>query len=305
MAASCLVVGYGSIGHRHSRLLHALGRATAVVSAREIDFSPHYGGVTEALERERPDYVVVANDTARHYQTTAELAEAGYDGRVLIEKPLFDQRHAFPANRFRAVRVGYNLRCHRGLLAFRRRLGEERVVSVQAHVGQFLGDWRPGRDYRGTSSASRARGGGVLRDLSHELDLLIWLFGPWRRLAALGGGNGGLDIDCDAIWTLLLELRDCPAATLHLNCLARPPRREIAVVTEAHSMTFDLLTGCLAVDGKTERFPQGRDDTYLAQHRAMMEDRDAGLCSLAEAEDVVATIDAVETAARERRWVTP
>ena len=37
----------------------------------------------------------------------------------------------------------------------------------------------------------------MLRDLSHELDYMTWLFGPCRRVAALGGRFGPLAIDSD------------------------------------------------------------------------------------------------------------
>ena len=54
-----------------------------------------------------------------------------------------------------------------------------------------------------------ARGGGVLRDLSHELDYLLLLGGSWRRVAGAGGRIGPLDIRSDDYWSLLLELDGC------------------------------------------------------------------------------------------------
>ena len=45
----CLVVGYGSIGARHTRLLIGLGCEVAVASARDIDFKQRYKSLSEAV----------------------------------------------------------------------------------------------------------------------------------------------------------------------------------------------------------------------------------------------------------------
>ena len=83
-----LVVGYGSIGSRHARLLTSLGCEVAVVSSRDIDHPVRYRTLADALSW-KPDYVVIANRTSQHYQTLKELAASGFTGTVLVEKPLF------------------------------------------------------------------------------------------------------------------------------------------------------------------------------------------------------------------------
>lgn len=303
MPGGALIVGYGSIGARHERLLRLLDQETALVTAQTTSGSPAYDDLGKALAAEAPSYVVIANDTARHHDSLAELAAGGYTGTVLIEKPLFDRVRALPGHGFAACYVGYNLRFHPVIQALARHLADEPVISVQAYVGQHLPDWHPDRDYRASSSASKARGGGALRDLSHELDLLTWLFGPWRRLAAVGGRYGSLEIDSDDSWSLLVELDRCPAATLQLNYLDRVGRRRLLVNTAAHSYEADLVAGTLTRDTDVERFENGRDATYLAEHRAALAGDGTTLCSLEEGLAVVAMIEAVERAARDGRWV--
>src|SRR6267154_70159 len=83
-----IVVGYGSIGQRHVRVLRELGCEVTVVSRRAVDHTPRFATLTEALAARPADYVVVANETSAHAFAVEELLKIGYNGRLLVEKPL-------------------------------------------------------------------------------------------------------------------------------------------------------------------------------------------------------------------------
>lgn len=298
-----LVVGLGSIGVRHARILSELNCAVSVVSSRPVEGYDCYTDLDAALQQTAPEYVVIANETAGHMDTLHRLVKAGYDGIVLLEKPLAVQPVELPRHRFKRVAVAYNLRFHPVLSALREALVGEEIITAQVYSGQYLPDWRPGTDYRCSYSSKRERGGGVLRDLSHEIDYMAWLFGAWRRLAALGGRLSGLEIDSDDCWGVLAEYARCPLATLQLNYLDRPGRREIVVNTIMHTFRADLKSGVLECDGQSRNIPCQRDDTYRAQHVAMLAGETARTCSLEEGAQVMRFLYACETAASKGQWV--
>jgi predicted dehydrogenase len=301
---TALVVGQGSIGERHARLLGDLGLDVAVVSRRGTRArTPAYQALDKALDEAKPDYVVVANETAAHRPTLIALASAGFAGRVLVEKPLFDRLAPVPEHRFAACFIGYNLRFHPVLQELARVLAEERAISAHLYVGQYLPDWRPSRDYRETASASRQAGGGVLRDLSHELDYLSWLFGRCERLAALGGRFSELEIDSDDVQGLLLAFERCPVVTAQLNYLDRRGTRSLIVNTAKRTLVADLVGATLAIGSEQQVFPLGRDDTYLAQHRRVLGNAHEGLCTLNEGAAVLELIAAAEAAAATGQWI--
>ncbi|MCK6499789.1 MAG: Gfo/Idh/MocA family oxidoreductase, partial [Nitrospira sp.] len=183
-----LVVGYGSIGQRHARVLDELGCEVAVVSRRPVEYPRRYDSLATALSGWRPGYVVIASRTNEHFDDLSALITADFAGRVLVEKPLFDVARQMPSNRFSHLAVAYNMRFHPLIMKLRDFLGQQkRLVAAHIYVGQYLPQWRPSTDYRSSYSASRDLGGGVLRDLSHEIDYALWLFGSWRHLTALGG----------------------------------------------------------------------------------------------------------------------
>lgn len=303
MASVAMVVGYGSAGARHVRLLRQMGCRTAVVSGRPVDVEPCYPTVPQALADIQPDYVVVATETSRHLPTLTALADADYRGIVLVEKPLFEQCHTLPDHQFAAAYVGYDLRFHSVLSALRARLSGQRAISAQVYVGQYLPDWRPETDYRTGYSARAAMGGGALRDLSHEIDYLAWLFGRWQRIAAVGGRLGTLEIDSDDCWAVLMSFERCPVATVQLNYLDRLGRREIIVNTESHTYRADLMAGRLESDGVVEEFIVDRDAGFIAEHEAALAADESALCSLAEGLAVVEAVEAIERAARDGRWI--
>jgi len=299
-----LVVGYGSIGQRHTRLLEELGCETGVVSARPDVHSQSFPTLDAALTAWQPEYVVVANETSAHYDAMKFLADAGYRGRVLIEKPLFDDARVAPAVTFSHAAVAYNLRCHPLVRHFSHALAGGRILEVNMHVGQWLPDWRPARDYRTSYSAKRTTGGGVMRDLSHELDLALHLFGPWRKLTALGGHFSDLEIDSDDAYTLLLATGRCPSVNITMNYLDRPAQRTITVNTTMGTIRLDLVNGVLEQNGVliAEHIVE-RDHTYKEQHRAMIDGRIDELCSINEGLAVLDLIVAAEQANGARCWV--
>jgi predicted dehydrogenase len=297
---NALVIGLGSIGQRHARVLQELGHHVATVSRRG---SGDYISVASAVASSNPAYAVVATETAKHVGTLDELADAGFRGTVLVEKPLFAKAGPAPDYPFGRLVVGYNLRFHPVMTAFAARLRGRRAITVSAYVGQDIRDWRPGRDHRTTASATAEAGGGVLRDLSHELDYLLWLFGPWRRVAALGGSSGARQLEVEDHISLLLEMQGSQAVQVHMDYLDRPGLRNIRVNLEHETIEADVSSGRLIVNGETTDYPNERDQSYRDMHLAAIKG-ESPICSLPEGLAVMDLIDASERALDSQTWIS-
>ncbi len=299
-----VIMGVGSIGSRHARILRELGCNISVVTSRELDEWQCHKNLDTALAMSNPDYVVLANRTSDHYSALERLAQLGYAGLVLVEKPLFHAPLALPLNRFTGLFVAYNLRFHPVLQKLRSVIRDETVVCANIYAGQYLPQWRPNSDYRSGYSASKAAGGGVLRDLSHELDYALWILGKWRAVTALGGHLSGLQIDSDDVYSLILVTERCPVVSIQVNYLDRVARREFVVITEEHTFRADLVRGTLQVDDKSEDLLVDRDYTYRCQHQAVMAKQLDTLCSVSEGLEVLALIDGTERASARREWIS-
>jgi predicted dehydrogenase len=290
-----LVVGYGSIGQRHARILKELGCETAVVSRSNPKEEPCFRTVETGLAEWRPEYIVIANKTSEHHGAVQDLAAGGYTGRLLVEKPVFEKARDFPRGAFSHAAVAYNLRFHPVVAALRSALENHAINEAHLHVGQWLPDWRPAVDYRHSSSAKKADGGGVLRDLSHEIDLALLLFGPGSSLTATGGQSGKLEIETEDHYDIRLQTDRGAAVRVSLNYLDQPARRTLDVKSEAGNFQADLIKGTLTKDGHLlVQTRVERDDTYRSQHLAMIKGDTETLCTIEDGLAVVRLIEAAE-----------
>ena len=298
-----LVVGAGSIGVRHAEVLASLGSEVAFVSSRTDLVEKTYKTVEEAIPIFKPDYVVLANQTVKHSQVYQELKSTEYAGRVLVEKPANIDIETFSSSSFSSVHIAYNLRFHPLLGELREELVGQKVLSAQAYVGQDLKTWRPGRAVQDQYSAHADQGGGVLRDLSHELDYLQWLFGRVLKLTASGGRIGNVTVDSDDSWSIILLTAQVPQVSLTMNYLDIPGARNLRVITESATYFADFVAGTFFKNGQISKsFSVNRNDTYLAMHQNVL----AGGALATDIESAMETdllTQDIERSSREQIWI--
>lgn len=298
-----LVIGGGSIGMRHARVLSDIGFQVAVVSSRSIAFPKVYRSIKEALSDFSPFYVVIAGKTSDHYSAVMELDSLSYKGKVLIEKPLFSKVHPIGNTVFANASVGYNLRFHPMVLKIKEEILGEKILSVNVYVGQYLPDWRPNRDYRSTYSSYKEEGGGVLMDLSHELDLVLKLFGGWISVIGNGGHVSNLQIQADDLYCILLKSKGCSSINIQMSYLDKIARRHLIINTNNKTITADLISGDFFVNGELTHYSVDRDYTYSEMHKLVQSGKQDLLCSIAEGLEVLSLIESIEKSQKNKIWI--
>ena len=162
-----LVVGYGSIGKRHTRILQEFGLDVAIVSQHSSQKEMEsFSDLEIALQKWNPEYIVIANQTDNHYDSLRIIADKNFSGKVLVEKPLFDKVWSVPENNFSEIKIAYNLRFHPYIKRIKDLLAanDKSILTASIYVGSYLPEWRPNTDYSKGYSASKEKGGGVLSD---------------------------------------------------------------------------------------------------------------------------------------------
>lgn len=297
-----LIIGYGSIGRRHSDIFKKLGADVAIVSRQLLSNEKHYACIDKGLKDHTPEIVLITNETFLHEETIRELDTKSFNGVVIVEKPLADKPFNIK-HHFSGLYVSYNFRLNPILNFLKRELSKKKIVTANIYCGQYLPDWRPTRDYRETYSAYKNRGGGVIRDLSHELDYAQWLLGPLTSLAAHGGHFSSLEIDSDDNFTIIGTSNRCSSICISVNYLDRVPKRSLIFNTNEETYSADLIKGLLYRNDEIIMSTINSSESYTIQANCILTDKLDDLCTFEEATSVLKLIEAAELSSKIKRSV--
>lgn len=322
MLERLLIVGLGSIGSRHARLARDLVPGVQIVALRHQSCQdPQSVGVDHCVTSMEealkfcPQAAVIANPASFHLDVSLPLAMAGV--HLLIEKPISRSTHGIAElidvcrEQGTTLMTGYNMRFLPSLQRFREFLKEKRcgrVLSVRAEVGQYLPSWRPGSDYRQNVSAKAALGGGVLLELSHEIDYLRWLFGEVEWVNATLLKQSGLEIDVEDTAHLTLGfahvIGETPViASLNMDFIRHDTARSCTVIGETGSLRWNALFGTVEIFEQNGRAWQTlfahqskRDDSYVAEWRNFLSCITNGGSPQISGDDGLAALRVIEAA---------
>jgi predicted dehydrogenase len=305
------IVGLGSIGQRHYKNLSEaesqLKNTIAVVSRRKNEIhieSEIFDDVETCLDVFRPDIIFICNETYLHKATLDQLLKVQFQGQIVIEKPIFDLSPiVYEIYNHLNIVVSYNLRFNPLLELLKKELSNsEKVLSSHVYVGQYLPTWRPKADYRQSYSARAAKGGGVLLDLSHELDFSQWLFGRALGVFSLNGKYSDLDIDSMDTCGLLLKYENCPVMTMQMNYLDRKIQRFIIVNTNQNTYKVDLISKQFFKNEILIELPLQNEDSYQHMIQNILYDNSCLLTTYGEAIAIMKTISAAMESNTKKIW---
>lgn len=285
-----LIVGLGSIGERHLRLLRGIlpEAQIGVLRHRPVNDVPKFANLVFSTMKEAlqfaPQIAVISNPASCHIGSGTPLAQAGT--HLLIEKPLavsvvgvLNLLEECKRNNVNLA-VGYNLRFLPSLQKFKSLIDQGvigRIWSVRSEAGQYLPSWRPESDYRLSVSAQSSLGGGVLLELSHELDYLSWIFGDVDWVQAVLSKQSDLKIDVEDTAHMFIGFKSAEVsrqiiARVDLDFIRQDPVRACTAIGEFGSLNWDGVDGSIKILKKNTinwhevyRYQPSRDQTYVSE----------------------------------------
>jgi predicted dehydrogenase len=312
-SSGVVIRGTGSIGIRHIRVFRdLLGMRTVAVpwrtdraSSLQKEGYATARSLSEAISGENL-LLVVASDTDRHIEDAIAGITLGCKS-VLIEKPLAagvaDVRslQVLTSEGRAKVFVACNLRFDSALNLFRKMLpeiGDLHHVRIEAQ--SYLPEWRPERPYRESYSASSEQGG-VLRDLIHDIDYAVWLFGKPAAVTCQLSNSGRLGIASEEAADLLWSTPSGATVSIRLDYLTRHYRRLMTAFGTGGQLTWDFPSHTVTLqkldyEPVVTRAPQERDQMMREQANAFVDASAGGngrqLATLQEGIFAVAICDA-------------
>lgn len=255
-----VIVGLGSIGLRHLRIAREIFPESRIAVLRHKETNEIPDGADEVffnlnhVIQFQPQIAIICSPASTHIEISRALVKQGI--HILIEKPISNEKKGLEELNREAVEnncvvtVGYNLRFLPSLKKFKDLIDKNFVgdlYSVRGEVGQYLPNWRK-KDYRKTVSAQKILGGGVLLELSHELDYLRWIFGEVESVQAQLSRQSQLDIDVEDTAHIILKFKENKnninlMASLNLDFIRHDTVRMCHAIGDKGSLRWNGLTG--------------------------------------------------------------
>jgi predicted dehydrogenase len=238
-----LIIGYGSIGKRHEEVLSSIGffREIDIVSKQKINNRNVFSSLSNVIDIASYDYFLIASETKKHFSQLRYIDNKVSDRKIFCEKPLFHEtKNYLPKN---DVFVGYVMRYHPIFNVLSELLENEVPIYVNVQVGSYLPSWRTNIDYRESYSADKERGGGVLLDLSHEIDYVNWLFAKIEEIKSIQAKISDLEITSDDITTFIGRTESDIIVNISMDYISKLVFREIKIHTNNSTITADFISG--------------------------------------------------------------
>ena len=123
----------------------------------------------------------------------------------------------------------------------------KKVHFIDVNCSSYLPNWRKGTNYSGSVSSLKKLGGGVLLELSHEIDYLLWFFKKVKILNVFNKKISNLKINTDDILLLNGYIKKKTIVTLSINFFSRINRREIFVDGKNFSLKANILNNTISI----------------------------------------------------------
>lgn len=307
------VIGLGSISERHRENIKSLFPSCQIVvmpsSGRTVSKLPKNADVVvnsiDELIKLNPIFAIDASPASMHAQYSSAIVEAGIP--CLTEKPMAtnlqqcEKLISAKNSTGTKVNIAYCLRFLPEAdiiksLIDNNELGE--LYSVQISTGQYISQWR-NKNVHDTVSVNKALGGGVLLELSHELDLISYLLGPVNLdfSRTLSSKALGLEVEDSADLMLSTINENITPVFVHIDFLQKSAQRKMVIICALGRIHWDILANTITLyneEGETKLYKNPDYDKnimYLDMLREFNGHNSARLSTLEQARDVISIIE--------------
>lgn len=241
--------GLGSIGKRHAKIILSNYQYDLYAFRSGVSDQKNYLGVKELhfwdeVSKLKPDIAFITNPTLLHIETAIMCARLGC--KLFIEKPIdkdlnnLDKLLKIVKDKKIISYVAYNLRFHPVILRLRKYLNNQKPLHVRVVCTSFLPTWRLNKDYLKSYSANANMGGGVILDLSHELDYVSYLLGGIKGIEGNYARRGNVTVDAEDYADILVDTQMSPV-NIHINFLSNLRQRYIQIDFEDLTVIGDII----------------------------------------------------------------
>ena len=293
-----VIFGYGSAGRRHAKIIDKNFKKSKIFiyTKQKIKDYNSFSNLKKIHEL-KPNYVIVSSESYKHYEQLKFLEKNFKNLKILIEKPLFDKFKDLNIKNNK-VYVGYNLRFHPYIKYIRNLIKKYYFYDIQFITNSYLPNWRKNIHYKKNYAIRKNTGGGVILDLSHELDFISFFFRNFKILFKQYGKKSNITYDSEDYLKLIGKSKKTNIS-LDLKYFSRNEIRKIFLDGKNLSVYADLKNSVLKIKNKKKLIINKKrisvDQTILDMHKAIISERKNNiLCNYLEGKKLIKLIDNIK-----------
>ena len=292
-----LIIGYGSIGQQHAKILKKFNCKIKVLTKQEKIPFTIIKNKSEIIQY-NPDYVIISNNTSKHVEYLNFLEKNFSNKIVLTEKPISDKYKKLKLKNNKYI-VGYNLRFHPVIQFIKKEIKKKNINFISINVSTYLPEWRKNINYEISNSARKNYGGGLILELSHELDYIRWIFGNIKLFYSFNKHISNLKIDTDDILILFGEVNKKIKIIFNMNFFSRINQRSIQIDGKDFSLRGDLIKNHIEIFSNKKKKKYNCDSfkiskTYIQEHQNVFKKDFKDFCTLDEAMNTLKFIEKIK-----------
>lgn len=234
-----LIIGFGSMGRKHYEVLKKITNNITILTKQKKINHKRITLVKDILKLD-PDYIVISCETIKHYNFIRFIEKNLKNKIILIEKPIMEKFRNLKIKNNKYF-IGYNLRFHPVILFLKKIIKQKDVNFINLNCSSYLPHWRKNIEYSKSNSALKKKGGGVILELSHELDYIKWLFGSINPIFKFNKKISNLKINTDDILIIFGKIKKHIKINICMNFFSRYNNREIIIDGKNFSINANIL----------------------------------------------------------------
>jgi len=281
------ILGLGSIGRRHARILNSIDKNIDFFAYRtknsSITDTPKYikNIDKQGFYSKSFDLIIISNPSSMHLITLKEVLKTGNTKKIFVEKPFCLQseinecKKLLSKNKKKAIIPGNSFRFHPAIDIIKKIIKSKKLgrpIECLAHFGTSMPDWHPYEDYRKSYASRKDLGGGVMHTSIHELDLVCHLFGK-PKLQSFFTSNVFLkEIDVEDVAHILLTMDNCKTVNVSLNYYQKPLSRFLKICFEKGTVSWNFMDKFLSIQTDKKDDKKKIDNRIDAMYENMWKD---------------------------------
>ena len=272
MVKTVLIVGLGSIGQRYARLLRKIyGNEIELLALRERGFNfsinedfsikkinpekkyniKSFYKISK-LKNKKISHAFICTPPSKHINDVIKILKF-CSPKILIEKPIthdYAQLKKLKQKKYSSVHknifVSQQLRYSPLTEKLKSILNKNKLGKISYATfmfSEYLPLMHPYEDYRISHASLKKKGGGVVLNLNHDIDMMYYLFGMPSTVIGFENQANILKIDCEESANLVFKYKksNCDFhCRVDLDFVGKPTKRMWSIVGEKGRIDIDL-----------------------------------------------------------------